>query len=85
MTLKPLNKHIVTKKIKEEPKTASGIVIATKDINHGLAKFEVVVDTDDYKKGNVILAPAWCGHEVTHEDQNYTIMPDDEPVAYLSK
>ena len=96
MKLRPLHDRVIVKRIKEEEKTAGGIIIpdAAKEkpqqgkvIAAGKGKIlengEVMPLT--VKKGNLILFGKYAGTDVKIDGEEHLIMREDDILAIIEK
>ena len=94
MTVKPLHDRVLVKRVKEENKTAGGIIIPDNS-KEKPAQGEVVsvgtgyVNQDgsrralEVKEGDRILFGKYSGSEVKVEGNDYLIMKEDEILGIL--
>ena len=94
MKIRPLHDRLIIKRLEEERKTASGIVIPdtaaekpeqgeVKAIGKGKVQEDGKVRPIDVKVGDKVLFSKYGGNEVTLEGQDYTILDEDQIYAVL--
>ena len=94
MKLRPLHDRVIIKRLEEERKTASGIVIpdtaAEKPdqgevlaVGPGKKNEDGKVTPVDVKVGDKILFGKYSGSEVQVEDKEYLILREDDILAVL--
>ena len=94
MKIRPLHDRVIVKRLEEERKTASGIVIpdtaAEKPdqgeviaVGHGKVLEDGKVRPLDVKKGDKILFGKYSGQEVRVDGEDYLIMREDEVLAVI--
>ena len=85
--MKPIGKYIVIKKIKEELKTESGLLLSAQDAeNFRYRKAEVVKEGTDVKvinSGDIIYYDSGAGHEMLIKDNPYTVIQERDVVVVL--
>ncbi len=91
--LRPLSDHIVVKMLKDEPKTASGIVLpetAKDKSNQGevvsVGPGKLVDDkriAPEVKAGDRILYSEYAGQKVELDREEYQIIREDDVLAVL--
>jgi len=85
--MKPIGKYIVIKTIKEELKTASGLLMSAEDAaGFRYKKAEVVkpgTDVTVIKAGDIIYYDGSHGHEMLIEENPYTIITENSVVVVL--
>lgn len=96
LNMRPLHDRVIVKRLEEEKKTASGIIIPDNAAEKP-QKGEVVAvgpgkRTDDgkihpvdVKKGDVILFGKYSGTEVKVDGQELVVMREDDIMAVLGK
>ena len=95
MKLRPLHDRVIVKRLEEERKTASGIVIpdtvAEKPdqgevmaIGPGKKNEEGKLFPVDVKVGDKILFGKYSGSEVKVDDKDYLILREEDVLAVLS-
>ena len=94
MKIRPLHDRVIVKRLEEERKTASGIVIpdtaAEKPdqgevmaVGNGKVLEDGKVRPLDVKKGDKILFGKYSGSEVKLEDDEYLILREEDVLAIL--
>lgn len=94
MELRPLQDRVVIKRVEEETKTASGIIIPDTHkekpsqgevvaVGKGYRLANGEVKALDVKKGDRVLFGKYSGTEVKVEGQNLLIMKEDEILGVL--
>ncbi len=85
--MKPIGKYIVIKKISEELKTNSGILLSAQDASDlRYRKGEVVkqgTDVSVINEGDFIYYDKAAGHEMLIEDNPYTVITERDVVVVL--
>lgn len=95
MTVKPLRDRVLIKRIEEETKTVSGIIIPDNHKEKPVQGEVIAVGTGyrledgkvkelDVKKGDKVLFGKFSGTEVKVDGVNYLIMKEDEILGVLS-
>lgn len=85
MALKPLNDRVLVKRLEEENKTASGIIIPDNS-KEKPAQGEVVAvgnKAEDVKAGDKVIFGKYSGQEVKVEGQEFIIMKEEEIFGIL--
>ena len=94
MTVKPLQDRVLIKRVEEETKTASGIIIPDNHkekpsqgevvaVGNGYRLQDGSVKSLDVKKGDKVLFGKYSGTEVKVGGENYLIMKEDEILGVL--
>lgn len=94
MELRPLQDRVVIKRVEEETKTASGIIIPDTHkekpsqgevvaVGKGYRLSNGEVKALDVKKGDRVLFGKYSGTEVKVDGQNLLIMKEDEILGVL--
>lgn len=85
--MKPIGKYIVIKKIKEELKTESGLLLSAQDASgFRYKKGEVVksgTDVSVINSGDIIYYDGAAGHEMLIEDNPYAVIQERDVVVVL--
>tara|TARA_Y100001938_G_C7821687_1_gene296944 strand:- start:136 stop:393 length:258 start_codon:yes stop_codon:yes gene_type:complete len=85
--MKPIGKYIVIKKIDEELKTKSGLLLSAQDASgFRYKKAEVVkqgTDVSVIKEGDIIYYDKASGHEMLINDNPYTVILERDVVVVL--
>jgi co-chaperonin GroES (HSP10) len=85
--MKPIGKYIVVKKIKEELKTDSGLLLSAQDAaNFRYRKAEVVkegTDVNVINSGDIIYYDSGAGHEMLIHENPYTVIQERDVVVVL--
>lgn len=85
--MKPIGKYIVIKKIEEELKTESGLLLSNQDAaNFRYKKGEVIKEGTDVKviaTGDIIYYDGASGHEMLIDNNPYTIILERDVVVVL--
>ena len=85
--MKPIGKYLVIKKIKEELKTSSGLLLSNEDANNfRYKKGEVIepgTDINVINKGDLIYYDKAAGHEMFIKDKGYTVILERGVVVVL--
>lgn len=84
---KPINKYIVIKKVDEELRSGSGLILSQEDAsNFRYAKASVVrvgSNVDVINDGDLIYYDKSAGHTMLIEDEPYTIIREADVVVVL--
>lgn len=94
MQVRPLQDRVLIKRVEEETKTASGLIIPDTHkekpsqgeviaVGNGYRLQDGTVKALDVKKGDKVLFGKYSGTEVKVEGQNYLIMKEDEILGIL--
>ena len=93
MKLRPLNDRIIIKRMEEEEKTSSGIIIPDAAKEKPLQGKVVAVGPGrlfegsrvalDLKEGDTVLFAKYGGTEVKFQDEEYLIMREDDILAII--
>tara|TARA_R110002012_G_scaffold50365_2_gene130319 strand:+ start:552 stop:809 length:258 start_codon:yes stop_codon:yes gene_type:complete len=85
--MKPIGKYIVIKKIEEELKTESGLLLSAQDASSfRYKKAEVIKEGTDVKvikNGDVIYYDGAAGHQMLIKDNPYTVIQERDVVVVL--
>jgi len=85
--MKPIGKYIVIKRINEELKTESGLLLSAQDASEfRYRKGEVVkqgTDVSVINSGDLIYYDAGAGHNMLIEDNPYTVIHERDVVVVL--
>ena len=85
--MKPIGKYIVIKKIEEELKTKSGLLLSAQDASgFRYKKGEVIkegTDVDVIKNGDTIYYDGSAGHQMLINDNPYTVITERDVVVVL--
>lgn len=85
--MKPIGKYIIIKKIEEELKTQSGLLLSAKDASgFRYKKAEVIKEGTDVKvikNGDIIYYDGSAGHQMLIEDNPYTIIQERDVVVVI--
>ena len=88
--LKPLHDNVILKKEEVENKTASGIILTTR--NKESAKYggfvvavgEDVKNKEAYQAGDKVVYKEYSGTKVTVDDEDYIVIADKDILAVLA-
>ncbi len=94
MNIRPLQDRIIVKRIKEEEKTAGGIIIpdTAKEkpqegkviaVGKGKVGEDGKVQKLDVKKGDRVLFGKYAGSEITMDGTEYLIMREDDVLGVI--
>lgn len=94
MTVKPLQDRVLIKRVEEETKTSSGIIIPDTHkekpsqgeviaVGSGYRLNDGSVKALEVKKGDKVLFGKYSGSEVKVDGQNYIIMKEEEILGIL--
>ena len=94
--LKPLHDYVVLEKVKEEVKTASGIILTTKEAKDEPSLGEVVAvgpgKTEDgklipidLKKGQRVIYKKYSVTDVTYDKKDYLLISAEDILAVVEK
>ena len=85
--MKPIGKHIVVKKIDEEVKTSSGLLLSSKDVGdmrYAKAKaIKVGTDVSVINDGDVLYYDKSRSYAMVIEDESYTVISEGDVVVVL--
>mgnify|MGYP003108414870 CR=1 FL=1 len=85
--MQPIGKYIVIKKIKEEKKTQSGLLLSAEDVeSYRYQKGQVVkpgTDVNVIKSNDIIFYDKAAGYSMFIEDQPYTVISERDVVVVL--
>ena len=86
MTIKPLYDYVLLEKEKTEDKTASGIILSTKEKEQAYANV-VAVGEGSYQDGKLVPVPVKVGDKVLYKKYSTTDVKidDDEYLLIASK
>ncbi|MFC1621206.1 co-chaperone GroES [Candidatus Omnitrophota bacterium] len=94
MAIQPLGDRVLVKRLEAEEKTKGGIVLP-ETAKEKPQKGEVVavgkgkvlesgkVEPLEVKKGDKVLFGKYAGNEITHDDQEYIILREEDILAIL--
>lgn len=96
MKIKPLHDRVLVKRIAQESKTKSGIIIpdTAQDkptegevvaVGSGARDESGKIIALDVKVGDIILFAKWGGNEIKFEGQEYLIMKESDILAIVNK
>ena len=94
--IKPLQDYVLLEKVKEEEKTASGIVLTTKEAkdepSHGIVKAVGPGKTEDgklipvdLKEGQEVIYKKYSGTEVKEDKKEYLLIKAEDILAIVEK
>jgi len=85
--LKAINKYIIIKKVNEEYKTKSGLLLSNDDVSslryHKAKVFNPGTNVDTVKKDDIIFFDKAAGHSMIIDDNTYTIIEERDVVVVL--
>ena len=85
--MKPVGKYIIIKKVNEEYKTDSGILLSSEDVSslryHKAQVIEPGTDVDSIKADDQIYFDKAAGHSMIINDDTYTIIQERDVVVVL--
>lgn len=85
--MKPIGKYIVIKKIEEELKTKSGLLLSAQDASgFRYKKAEVIkpgTNVDVINEGDIIYYDGAAGHQMLINDNPYTVIQERDVVVVL--
>lgn len=85
--MKPIGKHIVIKKIDEEVKTSSGLLLSSKDVGemrYGKARvIKVGTDVSVISDGDVLYYDKSRSYTMVIEDESYTVISEMDVVVVV--
>jgi co-chaperonin GroES (HSP10) len=85
--MQAINKYIVIKKINEEYKTKSGLLLSNEDVSslryHKGVVHNPGTNVDSVKKEDVIFFDKAAGHSMIINDETYTIIEERDVVVVL--
>jgi co-chaperonin GroES (HSP10) len=85
--MKPIGKYIIIKKIDEELKTKSGLLLSAQDASDfRYKKGEVIkegTDVNVINEGDIIYYDGAVGHQMLINDDPYTIITERDVVVVL--
>jgi co-chaperonin GroES (HSP10) len=85
--MKPVGKYIIIKKVNEEYKTDSGILLSSEDVSslryHKAHVIEPGTDVDTIKAEDQIYFDKAAGHSMIINDDTYTIIQERDVVVVL--
>lgn len=96
MKLRPLNDRIIVKRMEEETRTASGIIIpdtakekpiqgSVVAVGPGKTKEDGTRVAPDVKEGDVVLFGKYAGNDVKFKDEEYLILREEDILAVIEK
>ena len=86
MTVKPLQDRVLIKRLEEENKTASGIIIPDNSKEKPSEGEVIAVGTSkdlQVKKGDKVLFEKWGGTEVKVNGEDYLMMKEEKILGIL--
>ena len=85
--MKPVGKYIIIKKVNEEYKTDSGILLSSEDVSslryHKAKVIESGTDVDTIHSKDLIYFDKAAGHSMIINDDTYTIIQERDVVVVL--
>ena len=85
--MQAINKYIIIKKINEEYKTKSGILLSNEDVSslryHKALVINPGTNVNNLNKNDVIYFDKAAGHSMIINDETYTIIEDRDVVVVL--
>jgi len=85
--MQAINKYIIIKKINEEYKTKSGILLSNEDVSllryHKVLVINPGTKVDNLNKNDVIYFDKAAGHSMIINDETYTIIEERDVVVVL--
>mgnify|MGYP003110803812 FL=1 len=85
--MQAINKYIIIKKINEEYKTKSGILLSNEDVSslryHKALVINPGTNVDNLNKNDVIYFDKAAGHSMIINDETYTIIEERDVVVVL--
>jgi len=85
--MKPIGKYILIKKIKEEKKTKSGLLLSSDDVeSFRYQKGRVVkpgTDVEVISENDIIFYDKAAGHSMFIKDESYTIISERDVVVVV--
>ncbi len=85
--MQAINKYIIIKRINEEYKTKSGILLSNEDVSslryHKALVINPGTNVDNLKKNDVIYFDKAAGHSMIINDETYTIIEERDVVVVL--
>ena len=85
--MKPVGKYIIIKKINEEYKTDSGILLSSEDVSslryHKATVVESGTDVNTIKAKDVIYFDKAAGHSMIINDETFSIIQERDVVVVL--
>ena len=94
MTIKPLYDNVLLEKEKSEDKTASGIILSTKEKEQAYANV-IAVGEGTYQDGKLVPVPVKAGDKILYkkysttdvkiDDQEYLLIAAKDILAVVSK
>tara|TARA_Y100000114_G_scaffold116200_1_gene110463 strand:+ start:100 stop:357 length:258 start_codon:yes stop_codon:yes gene_type:complete len=85
--MKPIGKNIIIKKIEEEIKTASGLLLSSEDANQLRYKKGLIIksgtEVDVLKEGDLVFFDKHAGYSMILNDEPYTIIQEKDVVVVL--
>ncbi len=96
MKVTPLHDRVLVKRVIQEEKTSSGIIIPDSaqekpmegevvEVGSGLRKDNGQIIPLDVKKGDRVLFAKWGGTEIKLDGQEYLIMKESDLLAVISR
>tara|TARA_R100000935_G_scaffold37434_1_gene58487 strand:+ start:2057 stop:2314 length:258 start_codon:yes stop_codon:yes gene_type:complete len=85
--MRPINKYIIVKQIKEELKTSSGLLLSADDASQFRYKKAVIIKKGDNVNNmspeDIIYYDKAAGHEILLQDEAHTIILERDVVVVL--
>ena len=85
--MRPINKYIIVKQIKEELKTSSGLLLSSDDAKMLRYKKAVIIKKGDNVENmsakDIIYYDKAAGHEILLKDEPHTIILERDVVVVL--
>ena len=85
--MQAINKYIIIKKINEEYKTKSGILLSNEDVSslryHKALVINPGTNVNNLNKNDVIYFDKAAGHSMIINDETYTIIEERDVVVVL--
>ena len=85
--MQAINKYIIIKRINEEYKTKSGILLSNEDVSslryHKALVINPGTNVDNLNKNDVIYFDKAAGHSMIINDETYTIIEERDVVVVL--
>jgi len=85
--MQAINKYIIIKKVSEEYKTKSGLLLSNEDVSslryHKAVVFNPGTNVETVKTDDVIFFDKTAGHSMIINDETYTIIEERDVVVVL--
>ena len=85
--MKPIGKYILTKEVKEEVRTESGLLLSAEDTNNIRYKKGNVIapgtDVEVIDSGDVIFYDSRAGYTMIINEEQYTVISERDVVVVL--